>query len=323
MVGQDNIREDLLINIRASANAERMLEHTFFGGGYGLGKSTAARWVAEQIGNYFKSNVDFRKAKTGSEIKDEDTLLYFIQDVELDTYKILFIDEAHSLPKKLIGTLNTYLDHLANKEPIAGQIHRPVTLIMASEFESKLEHSLRSRCVHSYILEPYSVEGLIAVQVFHLDNIMQNFKYDGDIPDYTLRYIAERSRQVARYAVNYLQKAIKEAQVKNIKELDIKTVQNMFDRIGVGEYGLCKQEQAILWHLYITTTREHAGHPISINSLAEQMSIAKESILKDYEPFLNTLGLISIRKGRTLSQKGLKFVKENPKLKEVYESWRN
>lgn len=320
MIGQNSMREDLSIQIKSSIRSGTVIEPIFLAGPYGLGKTTTGIWIGEQIEQELKRPVHF-ECKSGSEFKDFDDIYEFIRDgTSGGEYKVRMIDEAHSIPKKNESLFNFFIDHILNGDEIAGIVIEPCTFIFATEFEEMVQESLRSRFVHSYRLNPYSVDDLIAIMKHHLPALRKKYKLKIPIEKYVLRYIAERGRRNARCVVNYFTKCLKEAD----KSLTVSVVKRCFDRNNIGDRGAKLMDQIVLYHLYIRTTKLQGGKPLSLNKIADQLSMNKDEIEHMIEPFLNMEGLLDINsRGRTLTPEGEQFVIERKEhLKDVYEKYR-
>jgi len=324
LIGQEAIKKDLEMQVNTSIATNNILEPVFFGGGYGLGKTTAAYWLCQLIQQKLGSDVSFIKT-LGGELSNVDDLYYFIADIPLrPTYKIRFIDEAHAVNRKMVATFNQFMDSLKDGMEIRGKTHSPCTFIFATEFKERIQSSLLSRFTHSYTLKYYTKEELVEVMQFHVDKLKDKFDFQYEITDEALMFISERSRRIARFAVNYLTRCLKEAKEMD-RLLDKSMAETHFQRNLIGSYGLFPQEQAMLYHLYIMTTKEQTGkiHPLSAIRLAEQLNMKREEITKMYEPYLNSKHFIEIvTGGRILTPLGVAFVeKEKTVLKEIYNKW--
>jgi Holliday junction resolvasome RuvABC ATP-dependent DNA helicase subunit len=262
-------------------------------------------------------------AVSGSEFQNNEDVYKYAQDwlePGEKEYKIRMIDEAHMIKKNLSATFNFMIDCNLNGRSVLGKIEKPCIFIFCSEFEDRLQESLRGRFVHHYRLAPYTVAELLDIMRSHLPELKSKFNFKGTIEKSALEFIAERSRRNARFAVNNLTRCLKEAETS----FTISLVKENFNRNMIHEFGLTRPELVLLYHLNIKTSKHQGGQPLSLSKIADQLSINKDQISNIYEPFLNSCGFLEISsRGRSLTMKAEALVQRNEEeYRQIYKDWK-
>ena len=282
-IGQKEIKEDIMVHIRHRLASSYPLEHTMLYGGAGLGKTTLVEIIAEMC-----------EAKLFQKIGDELTkpILYeILKDIDLNN--ILFVDETHNIPIKvmeiLYGPLQIINNLKLNKGYIQpfefeGQYIQPFTFIGATTAPGMITKPLRDRIILSYQMQPYTPDDLIEILLTK-----------GCKPNIA-KLIAERSRGVPRVCMNYFSRIRNESE--DISEQDCLKV---FDRLGIDSKGFTKEDLRII--KYIGNNKV-----VSESELYRTLGIDRKDFVNMYEPFLLSEGILRITsRGRILSKKGERY----------------
>ena len=280
-IGQDSLKNNFKIYIGAALKRCEVLDHVLLYGPPGLGKTTFARIVANEMHVNFKSI----NAPSIEKIGDIACVLTSLQAGD-----ILFIDEIHRLPliieESLYSAMEDYkFSIVINRETSPKNITfdlPPFTLIGATTKPGCLSSPLRSRFGISEKLDFYSINDLAKIvirmgKVFNVE-IKENAAYQ----------IAKRSRGTPRIAIRIFKRVRDYANYKNLLLIDEKQCLEALKLLRIDDLGLDEVDA-----LYIKTLiSRFNGGPVGIETLAN--SIGEESVnLEDvYEPYLLKLGFI-------------------------------
>lgn len=286
-IGQENIKDDLRIHITNAQVTGYPLEHIILYGRAGLGKTTLAEIVAEEM------KVEIIQ-KIGQEFNKE--VLYTILNV-IQFDEILFIDEIHNTPVKVMEVLYGPLQIINNMKVRRDGVKKlefqdvefsPFTLIGATTAPGMVSKPLRDRMILNYQLEPYTVKEL--TKLLSLQGC----------PNKPAEFIAKRSRGTPRIALNYFIRIRNEALGKEIKLTDcVKT----FARNKVDDNGFLREDIRILKYLF-------ENHTASEAEIYKSLGIDKSDFQTMYEAFLLEEGMIKITsKGRGLTKRGTEYAK--------------
>lgn len=279
--GQEPIKEKLTIAIAAAKGRREPLDHLLLSGPPGLGKTTLARVLANEMG------VDF-KATSGPVIERQADLTAIL--TSLEEFDVLFIDEIHRLNHAVEETLYSAMedfevDIMLGKGPTARSMKiglKPFTLIGATTRAGLLTPPLRARFGDTCRFEFYSPEELEAI-VTRSARIL-NVAID---PDGALE-IAARSRGTARIANRLLRRVRDYAQVKADGAITKPIADAALRLIRIDELGLDDMDKAIVH----TIIEKFAGGPVGLSSLAVAVGEEAQTLEEVHEPYLIQIGFM-------------------------------
>lgn len=305
-IGQESIKKNLDILIRAAENRSQVVEHILFYGPPGLGKTTLAHLIAKETNRSMKIT-------SGPAIEKVGDLASILTNVQPGD--IVFIDEIHRLNKMIEEILypameSGVLDIIIGKGPSARtlQLELPAfTLIAATTRPSLISSPLRSRFSGgSFKMEFYSTPEMAHIIKQSAD------KLGITITDDALMNIADRCRKTPRTANHYLKRIRDYAQVHHIDNIDISTVNHALDLLGIDTIGLAPSDRLLL----STLIEKFDGGPIGIKTLAAATGEEEDTIEEVIEPYLIQTGLLEkTPRGRVATEKaythlGFEYVKE-------------
>lgn len=293
-IGQQGVKENLKIFIQAAKLRNEPLDHVLFYGPPGLGKTTLAGIIANEL------DVDI-KITSGPAIERAGDLAAILTN--LNENDVLFIDEIHRLNRSveevLYSAMEDYaLDIIIGKGPSARSIRLDLakfTLIGATTRAGSLSAPLRDRFGVISKFELYTTEELKQIirrtaSILHVD-----------IDDASLTEMAKRSRGTPRVANRMLKRIRDFSQVKGDGSIHIDITQEGLAALGVDGLGLERLDREILSAII---ERFHGG-PVGIDTIAASIGEERVTIEDVYEPYLIQSGLLyRTQKGRMVSQAG-------------------
>lgn len=281
-LGQNKVKENMQIYIEAAKKREEALDHCLFYGPPGLGKTT----IANIIANEMKSNI---KITSGPAIEKPGDLAAILTN--LSEYDVLFIDEIHRLSKNveeiLYPALEDYtLDIVIGKGPSAKSIRIDLpkfTLIGATTKAGSLTTPLRDRFGIVQKLELYTPEDLSTI-------VIRSAKILGvDIDEVSAMEIARRSRGTPRIANRLLKRVRDYAAVLGNGEITLKITKHALNKLEIDELGLEETDRKML-EMMIT---QYQGRPVGIDTIATSLGEEVDTIEDVYEPYLIQIGFIA------------------------------
>lgn len=297
-IGQQGVKENLKIFIEAARLRGEPLDHVLFYGPPGLGKTTLAGIIANELG------VDI-KITSGPAIERAGDLAAILTN--LNDNDVLFIDEIHRLNRSveevLYSAMEDYaLDIIIGKGPSARSIRLDLakfTLIGATTRAGSLSAPLRDRFGVLGKFEMYTPEELAQI-------IKRTAGILGvTIDDQSVAEMARRSRGTPRVANRMLKRIRDFSQVKGNGIIDIDITREGLDALGVDEMGLERLDREIL----TTIIQRFNGGPVGIDTIAASIGEERVTIEDVYEPYLIQSGLLyRTQKGRMVSKDGYRHL---------------
>jgi Holliday junction DNA helicase RuvB len=280
-IGQRQIIKNLLIHMDAARSRGEALEHLLFYGPPGLGKTTLAHIIANEMGVSVKIT-------SGPAIERPGDLAAILTN--LKEHDILFIDEIHRLNKVVEEILypameDFGLDIVIGKGPSARSIRLDLpkfTLIGATTRIGLLSAPLRDRFGIVNRLEFYSPEELKEIILRAARALEIAMEESGAVE------LAKRSRGTPRIAIRFLRRVRDYAQVKGSGDITFGIVKACLDSMEVDEFGLDKIDRKYL----ITIIDKFGGGPVGVETLSAGISEEVETIEDVYEPYLMQIGFI-------------------------------
>ncbi|KJF18070.1 Holliday junction branch migration DNA helicase RuvB [Acidithrix ferrooxidans] len=281
-IGQPDLKGHLDVVIQAAIQRGESVDHILFAGPPGLGKTSLAQIVANEMG------AGFRVASGPTLVRGGDLAAILNS---LNKGDVLFIDEIHRMSKSagevLYPAMEDFkLDILIGEGPTARSIRldlAPFTLIGATTRTGMLTGPLRDRFGFVAHLGYYEVPEL--TKIVQRSSGVMNLKITGDASI----EIARRSRGTPRLANRLLRRVRDFAQVNEAEMIDMETARRALSFFGADEMGLDKIDRTILETMCI----RYGGRPIGITTIAATIGEDAETIEDVYEPFLLQSGLIS------------------------------
>lgn len=296
--GQDTILENLKIFVAASNEREDALDHTLFHGPPGLGKTTLAYILANEL----NANIKMTSGPVLDKPGDLAGLLTNLQPRD-----ILFIDEIHRLSsvveEYLYSAMEDYkIDIMIETGPNARTVQinlNPFTLVGATTRSGLLTSPMRARFGISSRLEYYSTEIISTIIERSSDILKVKIDHKASIE------IASRSRGTPRIANSLLRRVRDYAQIKGDGSIDLKITKYALKALNVDDYGLDEMDNKIL----TTLIDKFKGGPVGISTLATAVAENGETIEEVYEPFLIQQGfIVRTPRGREVTERAYKHL---------------
>ena len=296
--GQDQILENLKVFVQAANQRNEALDHTLFHGPPGLGKTTLANILANEL------QVGI-KITSGPVLDKPGDLAGLLTNLE--ERDVLFIDEIHRLSpiveEYLYSAMEDFkIDIMIESGPNARTVQinlNPFTLIGATTRSGLLTAPMRARFGISSRLQYYTTELLTAIVERSAAIFKMPISMEAAIE------IAGRSRGTPRIANALLRRVRDFAQIKGNGTIDIEIARYALKSLNVDAHGLDEMDNTIL----TTIIDKFKGGPVGLGTLATAVSESSETIEEVYEPFLIQEGFIMrTPRGREVTDKAYKHL---------------
>ena len=311
-VGQHEVKKQMDIFINAARNRNEPLDHTLVFGPPGLGKTTLAYIIAQELGVSIKSTSGPVFEKAG----DLASML-----TNLESGDVLFIDEIHRLnpaiEEKLYPAMEDYqFDMMIGEGPAARSIKMdlpPFTLVGATTRAGLLTSPLRDRFGIIQRLEFYSVKELSQI-------IKRSAKILGTAIDKPgAEEIAKRSRGTPRIANRLLRRVRDYSEVKEDGTVNLESASNALDMLSIDKNGFDHMDR----RLVMTMIEKFEGGPVGVDSLAAAITEERDTIEDVLEPYLIQQGFIMrTPRGRVVTHLAYRHfgIKPSRKIEDLFDS---
>ena len=301
-VGQQDLVENIKISIQAAKLRSEPLEHVLFSGPPGLGKTSLANILANEM----ESRIT---VTSGPAIDRAGDLIGILTGLEKGD--ILFIDEIHRLSKVVEEFLypameNFKIDFIVDKGPYAKTINfnlKPFTLIGATTRSGLLASPLRDRFGIFHHLEFYNTDELSQIVTRSAEKLGLELTRDSAVE------LAQRSRGTPRIANRLLRRVRDYAQVKfKDSKVSAEIVSESMRTLGIDERGLDETDRRML-----NVIKEHyKGGPVGIETLAATLNEEVDTIVDVIEPYLLKIGFLNrTPRGRELTHSSREHIESS------------
>ena len=281
-IGQEKAKENLSVYLEAAKRRNEPMDHILLYGPPGLGKTTLAGIIANEMG------VDFR-VTSGPAIEKQGDLVALLTN--LNDGDVLFIDEIHRLSRHVEEILypameDRVIDIIIGKGPSARSIRLDLpkfTLIGATTRAGQLSAPLRDRFGIIMRLELYSPEELAKIIERSAGILDIAIDHDGSLE------IASRSRGTPRIANRLLKRARDFAEILDEGRITLQSARNSLSKMEIDELGL----DSIDIRMLTTMIKNYRGGPVGLDTVAAAIGEEAVTIEDVYEPYLMQIGFLS------------------------------
>lgn len=301
--GQAQVKDKLKVFVSAAKKRGEALDHTLLCGPPGLGKTTLARIIAEEMG------VEFRSTSAPAIEKKGDLAALL---TSLKPHSVLFIDEIHRLSRVLEEYLYTamedYFIDIMTGEGLGARIMKfelaPFTLIGATT---------RAGLLHGPFIDRFGiVERLQFYDRASLEKIVSRSAgiLKMEVDDYGIREVAKRSRGTPRVANRLLKRVRDYAEIHGQGVVNEHIAEFALDQLGVDQHGLDEMDRQILMLIH----EKFNGGPVGVETMAAALSEERDTLEEVYEPYLLQEGFImKTPRGRVVTDLARMMLEALPK----------
>jgi Holliday junction DNA helicase RuvB len=304
-IGQDRLKKNLQLAITAAKKRDEPIDHVLLYGPAGLGKTTMATVIANEMGRSVRIT-------SGPAIERAGDLASILTNLEDND--ILFIDEIHRLHRSVEEVLYSAmedfkLDIMLGKGPSAKSMRLDLpkfTIIGATTRTGSLAAPLRDRFGLQHRLEFYT-DGEIAKIIKRAAKILK-IRIDDD----ACLFLAKRARLTPRIANRLLKRVRDYAEVHGKGNVDMEMAKKAMEMLEIDDLGLDPADRRVL----VTIIDNHGGGPVGVNTLAAVTGDEQSTIEDFFEPYLLQIGLIErTPRGRKATDKAYKHLDKKPSKK--------
>lgn len=296
-VGQDRLRDNLGLYIEAARRRGDALDHVLLSGPPGLGKTTLAGIIANELGVALH-------ATSGPALERAGDLVGLL--TQLDRRDVIFIDEIHRVPVQVAEYLHAAMedyvvDVVIDRGPGARSVRMPLqhfTLVGATTREGLLAGPFRARFGICEKLDFYPPEELSRI-VMRSAGILAM-----DVAEEAALELARRARGTPRIANRFLRRTRDVAEVSGSPRVTLEVAREGLARLGVDALGLDEMDRRILRVLHC-----HGGGPVGLKTIAVSVGEEEDTVEEVYEPFLIQQGFVGkTPRGRTLGRRAMEHL---------------